>query len=135
MTSVLVVDDSRLARRVAVGILERLRPGWGLIEAPSADAAIAAFQDHAIDIALVDINMPGMDGLSLVQHFRSVHPDVAVAVVSANIQDETVARARAMDATFLAKPLTVEALAPFLDGAALRLKRSAARAEGAGPHG
>jgi hypothetical protein len=45
-----------------------------------------------------------------------------VAVVSANVQTEIISRARELNAAFIAKPLTEEALAAFLSGAALRLK-------------
>ena len=48
-----------------------------------------------------------------------------VAVVSANVQDEIIGRARQLDAGFIAKPLTDEALEAFLSGAALRLKKAA----------
>ena len=47
-----------------------------------------------------------------------------VAVVSANLQDEIIARARELNAAFVAKPLTDEALGAFLSGAALRLKKA-----------
>lgn len=133
MTSILVVDDSRLARRVAVGILERSRPDWTVVEASDAEEAVAILRDQIVDIVLLDINMPGRDGLTLAQHVRESHPGVVIAIVSANIQDSIVARARAIGATFLPKPLTEDALAPFLDGAVLQLKRSAARRASAGP--
>jgi CheY-like chemotaxis protein len=135
MVSVLVVDDSRLARRVAVGMLERSRPEWDIVEAGNAEEAIAAIRDHGVGVVLLDINMPGTDGLTLAQTIRESHPDLAIAIVSANIQDAIVARTRAMGVTFVPKPLTDEALKLFLDGAALRLKRSAAQtppAESAG---
>jgi CheY-like chemotaxis protein len=131
----LVVDDSRLARRVAVGMLERSRPEWDIVEAGNAEEAIAAIRDHGVGVVLLDINMPGTDGLTLAQSIRESHPDLAIAIVSANIQDAIVARTRAMGVTFVPKPLTDEALKLFLDGAALRLKRSAAQtppAESAG---
>ena len=48
-----------------------------------------------------------------------------VAVVSANLQDEIIGRARELNAAFVAKPLTDEALGAFLSGAALRLKKAA----------
>ena len=47
------------------------------------------------------------------------------AVVSANLQDEIIGRARELNAAFVAKPLTDEALGAFLSGAALRLKKTA----------
>jgi hypothetical protein len=48
-----------------------------------------------------------------------------VAVVSANVQDEIIARSRELNAAFVAKPLTDEALGAFLSGAALRLRKPA----------
>jgi hypothetical protein len=46
------------------------------------------------------------------------------AIVSANLQDEIIARTRELNAAFVAKPLTDEALGAFLSGAALRLKKA-----------
>ena len=46
-------------------------------------------------------------------------------IVSANVQKEIIARARELNAGFIPKPLTDEALAAFLSGAALRLKKVA----------
>lgn len=129
MTSVLVVDDSRLARMLVAGILERLRPAWKLVEAASAEEATVALQNGRIDIALLDINMPGTDGLTLAERLREQHPDIVIAIISANIQDEVVTRARAMGAAFIPKPLTDEALASALDGAALRMKRAATKGQ------
>jgi CheY-like chemotaxis protein len=59
-----------------------------------------------------------------VARIRETHPSMPVAVVSANVQEEVIARARELDAAFVPKPLTDEALGAFLSGAALRLKRA-----------
>ena len=120
---VLVVDDSKLARMVMASAFRRIRPEWELVEATSADDALAAIS--AVDIALVDFNMPGTDGLELVARIRKSHPKMPLAVVSANLQDEIIARARELNAAFVAKPLTDEALGAFLSGAALRLRKAA----------
>jgi len=117
----LVVDDSRLARMVMASAFRRLRPDWQLIEAKSADEALAVIADNTVHIALVDFNMPGTDGLELAAKIRQIHPKMPLAVVSANVQDEIVARARELNATFVTKPLTDEALGAFLSGAVLRL--------------
>jgi len=121
---VLIVDDSKLARMVMASAFRRLRPDWNLTEAVNADEALSAISKGAVDIALVDFNMPGTDGLELVARIRSVHPQMPVAVVSANVQDEIISRARELSAAFVAKPLTDEALAAFLSGAALRLRKT-----------
>jgi CheY-like chemotaxis protein len=121
---VLIVDDSKLARMVMVSAFRRLRPDWGLTEAVNADEALRVISDGGVDIALVDFNMPGTNGLDLVSRIRAVNPGMPVAVVSANVQDEIIARARELNAAFVAKPLTDEALGAFLSGAALRLRKS-----------
>jgi CheY-like chemotaxis protein len=121
----LVVDDSKLARMVLTSAFRRVKPDWDLIEAASADDALQAISGGTVDIALVDFNMPGTDGLELVAMIRKSHPKMPIAVVSANVQDEIMARARELNAAFVAKPLTDEALGAFLSGAALRLKKAA----------
>jgi CheY-like chemotaxis protein len=122
---VLVVDDSKLARMVMASAFRRLRPEWELIEATSADDALQTIAAQPVDIALVDFNMPGIDGLELVARIRESQPTMPVALVSANLQDEIIARTRELNAAFVAKPLTDEALSAFLSGAALRLKKAA----------
>jgi CheY-like chemotaxis protein len=119
---ILIVDDSKLARMVMVSALRRVRPDWELIEASNAAEALEAISTRAVDVTFVDFNMPGTDGLELVALVRKTHPRMPVAVVSANIQTEIISRTRELNASFVAKPLTDEALAGFLSGAALRLR-------------
>ena len=121
---VLVVDDSKLARMVMAGAFRRLRPDWELLEATGAADALATISSAAVDIALIDFNMPNIDGLALVAQIRESAPEMPIAVVSANLQDEIIARTRELKAAFIAKPLTDEALGAFLSGAMLRLKKA-----------
>jgi CheY-like chemotaxis protein len=122
---VLIVDDSKLARMIMASAFRRVRPDWELSEATSAQEALGAISAGAIDIALIDFNMPGTDGLELLADIRKIRPSMPVAVVSANLQDEIVGRARELNAGFVAKPLTDDALGAFLSGAALRLNKAA----------
>ena len=117
---VLIVDDSRLARMSVGKALDILHPDWVRLEAANADEALEMVKDA--DITLLDFNMPGRDGLEVAAELRTLHPDMPVAVISANSQTEIVTRAEAAGATFLPKPLTAQALATFLDDALLRLK-------------
>jgi CheY-like chemotaxis protein len=123
--NVLIVDDSKLARLVMASAFRRLRADWSLTEATNADEALGAISAGSVEIALVDFNMPGTDGLELVARIREIRPSMPIALVSANIQDEIIARARELNAAFVAKPLTDEALGAFLSGAALRLRKPA----------
>ena len=120
--NILIVDDSKLARMVVMSSLRRIRPDWTVTEATSGDEALVAVQKGGVQIALVDFNMPGMDGLALIAKLRETDKTMPIAVVSANLQDEIIARARELNAAFVGKPLTDEALGAFLSGAMLRLR-------------
>lgn len=122
---VLVVDDSKLARMSVAKALNNLYPAWERIEASNAEEALGAVKNSEIDVALLDFNMPGQDGLSLAEDLRRLRPDMPVAVVSANMQHEVVERAGKVGAAFLPKPLTQDSLAGFLDTAVQRLKTRA----------
>jgi DNA-binding NarL/FixJ family response regulator len=118
---ILIVDDSRLARMAVIRALNALRPDWERVEASNADEALACAKHGHIDVALLDFNMPGRDGLTLAAELQALYPALPVAVISANLQHEVVSRAAAIGAAFLPKPLTAEALAGFLADAAQRL--------------
>jgi CheY-like chemotaxis protein len=122
MTTVLIVDDSKLARIVAGKALAALKPEWDRVEAGNADEALAIIRDRRVDVALLDFNMPGLDGITLAAELRDLSPDMPIAVITANVQDEVIARARAVNATFVGKPVTEEGLRGFVSGAALRLR-------------
>jgi CheY-like chemotaxis protein len=120
--NVLVVDDSKLARINAGKALRALQPEWNKLEAGSAAEALDVVGREQVDVALIDFNMAERDGLSLAAELREHHPSLPIAIITANIQDEIIARAREINASFMAKPLTAEGLQGFLSGAALRLR-------------
>ena len=111
---ILVVDDSKLARMSVARLLDALRPTWTRIEAANATEAIERQANEPIDLALLDFNMPGPDGLSLATDLHALKPAMPMAIISANNQHEVVARAHAIGAAFLPKLLTQQALEVFL---------------------
>jgi YesN/AraC family two-component response regulator len=115
---ILIVDDSKLARMAVIKALTSLRPDWNRLEASNADEALALVQKESPDIALLDFNMPGKDGLTLAAEIRKLAPQTTLAVISANHQFEVVNRALEAGAAFLAKPLTEKSLGDFLTSAA-----------------
>ena len=120
--TVMIVDDSKLARIVASKALSELQPEWSKVEAASAADALKIIEDQHVDVALIDFNMSEKDGLELAGELRVLRPNMPLAIITANVQDEIIARARAVGAGFVAKPVTREGLEPFISGAALSLR-------------
>ena len=118
----LIVDDSKLARMSAAKALNALYPDWSRIEAANADEALSLAKQTSFDVALLDFNMPGRDGLELAAELLALHSSTPLAVVSANHQQEIVGRAREIGAVFLMKPLNEQALGAFLQEAVRRLE-------------
>jgi len=124
--TVLIVDDSKLARIVAGKAIAELQPGWQRVEANGAAEALEIVAAQSVDLALIDYNMTEKNGLELAQELRASCPDLSMAIITANIQDEIIAGARAVNATFVPKPVTAEGLQGFISGTALRLRSSKA---------
>jgi DNA-binding NtrC family response regulator len=102
--SVLIVDDDERIRRSLLDALDG--PDASVTTASSAEAALQAIAEVDPDVALVDVRMPGMDGLELLRLLRERRPDVAVVVMSAYEDLPTVATAMRDGAVdFLVKPL------------------------------
>lgn len=66
---VLVVDDDDPVREVAQLTLE-LVGGWEVLTAPDGPTALAVARSHRLDAVLLDVMMPGMDGLDVVHRLR-----------------------------------------------------------------
>lgn len=124
MVTILLVDDSKLARIVAGKTIAALQPEWRRVEASNADEALEALKAQPVDLAVLDFNMPGKDGLELAAELRQAYPDMPIAIITANVQNEIIARARELNATFVGKPVTEETIKGFLSGAALRLRQA-----------
>jgi two-component system phosphate regulon response regulator OmpR len=78
--TILVVDDEPDVREVLVEYFAT--HGYAVIGAESAGAAKAIAAEHAIDLALVDIHMPGEDGLSLARHLRERYAAIAIVMLT-----------------------------------------------------
>ena len=110
--SVLVVEDDEATREVAAHFLAQLGHRCTLVK--DAFAALSAIREAAPDVVLMDISLPGMDGLTAMHALRrALHPSTArfVAMSAHIFEGESGAfMAAGMDG-FVGKPLTPEALA------------------------
>lgn len=81
--TVLIADDHELVRTGLRRLLEELDCEI-VAEAASGEEAVAAAREHAPDIALIDIHMPGIGGLEATQKLQRVHPGCRVVILTAH---------------------------------------------------
>lgn len=113
----IVVDDSRAMRSILKKILASI--GYEVVEAGHGIEALSVLSTVPdVDVALVDWNMPEMDGLELVKHLRADHKyaDMRILMVSAENDMAKVARALMVGADeYAMKPVTKEMILEKLD--------------------
>jgi DNA-binding response OmpR family regulator len=84
MATVLVVDDEPIVREVVVRYLER--DGHNAVEAADADSARAALDRHSPSLVVLDLMLPGTDGLELCREIRS-RSDLPVIMLTARAEE------------------------------------------------
>jgi DNA-binding NarL/FixJ family response regulator len=104
--SILIVDDSNLARMMVKNIISQSFPHWEIVEAKNAEEGIAHVKNQRISIALIDFNMPGMNGIDLAAKLMELDPEIKIHLVTANIQETMRQRADAMGIGFVKKPVS-----------------------------
>jgi two-component system response regulator AlgR len=126
VTRILVVDDEMLARQRLTDLLHQLPLALEVDEAPEARSAYARLSSEPWDVVLLDVQMPGLDGLGLAELIRGRATAPAVVFVTAHA--EHALRAFELDAVdYLTKPVRPERLQQALDKA---LRWRAVRAPG-----
>ena len=113
--SVLIVDDSRLTRTMTATIIKNHKPNWEITEACDGEQALKTVETKTFDVMTLDVNMPGIDGITLGIEMRSRFPDTYIALVTANIQEAIRERAKQAQLLFIPKPITEERILGFLN--------------------
>ncbi|MEX2482390.1 MAG: LytTR family DNA-binding domain-containing protein [Gammaproteobacteria bacterium] len=115
---ILVVDDEPLARRRLIAQIDEL--GIGLVVG-EADHGIAALEQTALlapDVVLLDVRMPGMDGLEAARHLARL-PRPPAVIFSTAYDQHALAAFEAAAVAYLLKPVRGERLRDALERAAL----------------
>lgn len=115
MSKLLVVEDHTLVREGLVAALRRLRRGVEVLQARDAESAMRSLEDDAeVDLVLLDLMLPGMDGFTFLGVLRKRYPALPVVVVSALGDGATIRRVARLGASgFVHKSSSSEEL---LDG-------------------
>jgi len=107
--NILVVDDEPVIRRVTREFLED--EGYAVSEAENGSQALTVFRSQPIDLILMDINMPGSDGMTTLRIMISEKPETRVIMISAHGNVETVVDSMKSGAgDYLEKPFSFETL-------------------------
>jgi DNA-binding NtrC family response regulator len=102
--AILVVDDEKNIRRTLRMVLEA--EGYAVEEAESAEQALELLGSAPVDLAILDIRLPGMDGLTLLSKARELWRDLPVIVISGHADTSDVVDAVKRGATdFFSKPV------------------------------
>jgi len=103
-TTILVVDDEESLRNLLVASLQRA--GYNVVAAGTGRTALERFAQHSVDLVLLDVLLPDMDGFAVCQTLRE-QTDVPIVMLTALSRPDDLVRGFEMGADdYIAKPFT-----------------------------
>lgn len=106
---VLIVDDADFMRMMLRDILTH--HGHTVLEAKNGQECLNILQDEGVDVCVLDIRMPGIDGMEVLKRIKEDQPGLIVVMLSALCSESTVKTALQLGAdAFVAKPFQAECL-------------------------
>ncbi len=116
MPTILVVDDDADTCRNMADLFGD--SGYAIETAESGDAALVKARRQTYDMGLLDLRMPGMDGLTLCRHLKWLQPPMVAMLVTAYVGGDLVNQARAAGARYVVeKPVDFSRLLDLVEKA------------------
>src|SRR5690606_11478708 len=109
--TVLVVDDDGATRRVFVAALEHA--GYRPLQAAGGDEALDLLRNHDVDLVLLDLEMPGLSGIDLVNRVRADPSNESISLILVSGHGGLSSKLAGLDAganDYLVKPLALQEL-------------------------
>ncbi len=101
---ILIVEDDPSTSMLLAGLID---PAFTIVMAQSAAEAVAQYRAHIPDLVFLDIGLPDVDGLTVLQHLKAADPQGCVVMLTANGYRDNLDKARAAGVSgFVAKPFT-----------------------------
>jgi len=106
VAKILVVDDERSVRSLLAELVKRM--GHEAVKAENGKEAWEIFQNESIDLSIVDINMPEMDGITYLEEVKKSDPYAVVIMMTGYPSADTIIKTVEDDGfTYVAKPLEI----------------------------
>ncbi|UJB65123.1 response regulator transcription factor [Acidovorax sp. YS12] len=120
--TVVLVEDHDDLREEMRDYLQR--PQWRVLEADSGEALNQLIARHPIDVAVLDVNLPGEDGFSIAQRLRTTHPELGIVLLTARTRPSDRSTGyRAGGDVYLTKPTNVVELEAVIANLLRRVQR------------
>jgi len=92
MPRILVIDDAKTMRDALKDLL--IPAGFEVVEAENGEQGLERISQHAIDLVISDLNMPGMDGLTMCKHIKEQGYQTPIFMLTTQTSPELKARAK-----------------------------------------
>ncbi len=109
--TILTVDDSRTMREMVSFTLSSA--GYAVVEAADGQQALSVLSNQRVDLVIADLNMPGMDGLTLIRRLRALptHRTLPILMLTTESDEQKKSEGRAAGATgWIVKPFNPDKL-------------------------
>jgi two-component system response regulator PilR (NtrC family) len=104
---ILVVDDERSMREF-LGIM-LAKEGYDVTQCPDGEAALRQAEEDIFDLAIMDIKMPKMDGIAVLERIKEITPETIVIMITAFASTDTAVRAMKKGAyDYITKPFKID---------------------------
>ena len=111
--NVLIVEDNKPVSLMLCRAVEEA--GYGYVMAPEGELALRLFQQRDVGLAIIDVELPGLDGFQVAREIRNANPAFPIIIISANAGEAWQQQARDAGADqFLSKPIKPSTLKAIL---------------------
>lgn len=107
MGKILIVDDQYGIRILLNEVLQKV--GYDIFQAANGVQALEIAKEHSPDLVLLDMKIPGMDGIEILKRMKEYDPTIAVIIMTAYGELDMIQRAKDLGAiTHFAKPFDID---------------------------
>jgi DNA-binding NtrC family response regulator len=120
--------------RALLRVLRSAHSDWEIVVLSDAERALEEVSGRTFDVLVADLDMPGMDGIILLELCRELDPELVRVVHSAQIETKGVERVRGLAFRVLAKPVSSAVLVRTIEEALAERRKGQGRKAGNGDH-